>query len=184
MLNSKSLIKISAGLILVSTIGFSGKAHAQTTVPLSGAVSNTCTFGTPTAGTLVQSTTSAAMEGSSGVNGLNVGTAGKVTVTCNGGGSVTVAVPVFNGTVPTGFAQTVVQSMVQRGTTTAATDFTSIANGGTFFPGAWTGKATAPLAIPVGTSDLNVAMVAGKLDAGPLRSGNYAYNVTLTVVAN
>ena len=77
MLNSKSLIKISAGLILVSTIGFSGKAHAQSVaVPFSGNVTNTCLFTTPTAGVLAKSGTSAAMEGSGGLTGFNVGTAG------------------------------------------------------------------------------------------------------------
>ena len=183
MLNSKSLIKISAGLILVSTIGFSGKAHAQTaTVPFSGSVLNTCIFTTPTTGVLVKSGTSAAMESSGGLTGFTIGTASTVSVDCNGGGSLTVAVPVVASGVPAAFAPAVVQSIVQRGTNTGAADFIS-STGGPFAAGAWT-KPTTALVLPVGNSALNVAMVAGTFADGPLPSGSYGYNVTLTVVPN
>ena len=183
MLNSKSLIKISAGLILVSTIGFSGKAHAQSVpVPFSGNATNSCTLTASAPGTLVKSGTLAAMEGSAGVSGFNVGTAGTASVDCTNGGSLTVAVPVASA-VPAGFAPAVLQSVVQRGTSTTAADFTSADTGGPFDTNAWT-KPTASLAIPVGVSALNVAMVAGTQANGPLPSGSYSYTVTLTVVSN
>ena len=181
MLNSKSLIKISAGLILVSTIGFSSKAQAQTaTVPFGATVTNTCAFINPAPGVLAKSGTSAAMEGSGGLSGFTFGNAGRISVDCNGGGSLTVALPAV-AAVPGTFAPAVLQSTVQRG---ISTDFTSINSGGPFAPGAWTGKSAAPLAIPVGVSDLKVAMVAGTFADGFVPSGNYSYNVTLTVTPN
>lgn len=186
MLNSKSLIKISAGLILVSTIGFSGKAHAQTAiVNSSGTASNSCTLTASTAGILVKSGTLAAMEGSAGVSGFTVGNAGTATVNCTNGGSLTVAAPAPVGAVPMGFTPAVLQSVVQRGsgTSTNPADFTSANTGGPFDTNAWT-KPTTPLAIPLGVSALNVAMVAGAPTAGPVPSGNYSYDVTLTVVSN
>ena len=181
MLNSKSLIKISAGLILVSTIGFSGKAHAQTAdVTFSGNATNNCTIVASATGALAKSGSSAAMEGSGGLTGFgNIGTAGTASVACTNGGSLTVGAPVASGALPMGFAQTVVQSVVQRG---ASTEFTS-STGGPFNAGAWN-KPTTPLVIPAGTSALNVAMVAGAFADGPVPTGAYSYNVTLTVVSN
>ena len=183
MLNSKSLIKISAGLILVSTIGFSGKAHAQTaTVNSSGTASNSCTLTASTAGILVKSGTLAAMEGSTGVSGLNVGNAGTASVNCTNGGSLTVAAPVAVS-VPAGFTQTVLQSVVQIGGNTTPDDFTSANTGGPFKTGTWAKKTTA-LAIPAGPLALNVAMVAGAPTAGAVPSCIFSYDVTLTVVSN
>lgn len=183
MLNSKSLLKVSAGLILVSTIGFSAKAQAQSVdVPFNGVAPSSCAFTVPTAGTLAKAGTLAIMEGSIGVTGLGAGNAGKVSVNCNSGGNLTVAVPAVV-TVPASFAPVVVQSIVQRGTNTGATDFTSANTGGPYDTGAWT-KSTAPLTLPVGNSDLNVAMIAGARSDGNVPSGSYSYNVVLTVVSN
>ena len=183
MLNSKSLLKVSAGLILVSTIGFSAKAQAQSVdVPFNGDALNSCAFTVPTAGTLAKTDAFASMEGSTGVTGFGIGTAGKVSVNCSSGGNLTVAVPA-NIAMPVGFAPAVVQSVVQRGINTAATDFTSANAGGSYDQGAWT-KATTPLVLPTGNSDLNVAMIAGVRSTGSVPSGNYKYNVMLTVVSN
>ena len=183
MLNSKSLIKVSAGLILVSTIGFSGKAQAQSVaVPFGGSASSTCEFTASTAGILVRSATSAAMEGSSGVSGLSAGNAGTATVNCTNGGSLTVAVPVPIS-VPVGYVPAVLQSIVQRGTNIGSADFTSANTGGPFDTNAWN-KPTAALAIPVGVSALNIAMVAGTQANGPVPSGNYKYDVVLSIVSN
>ena len=184
MLNSKSLIKISAGLILVSTIGFSGKAHAQSAdVTLSGNATNSCTLTSSASGALVKSGALAAMEGSTGVSGFGVGNAGTATVNCTNGGNLTVAAPVAVGAVPMGFAPAVLQSVVQRGGNTNPADFTSTSTGGPFDTNAWT-KNTTPLSIPAGVSALNVAMVAGTPNAGPVPTGTYSYNVVLTVVSN
>ena len=186
MLNSKSLIKISAGLILVSTIGFSGKAHAQSAdVTLSGNATNSCTLTSSASGALVKSGALAAMEGSTGVSGFGVGNAGTATVNCTNGGNLTVAAPVAVSAVPMGFAPAVLQSVVQRGsgTSTNPADFTSANTGGQFDTNAWN-KPTTALSIPAGVSALNVAMVAGTPTAGPIPSGNYSYKVVLTVVTN
>ena len=185
MLNSKSLLKVSAGLLLVSTIGFSGKAHAQSVdVPFSGVEPASCAFTAPTAGVLAKVGASAAMEGSAGVTGFNVGTSGKVSVTCSNGGTLTTAVPAPTAALPAGFTPGVVQAVVQRGAAIGIGDFTSANTGGNFDTGVWN-KPTAAMVIPANAATaLNVAMVTGNRAAGAVPSGTYSYNVKLTVVSN
>lgn len=181
MLNSKSLIKVSAGLLLVSTIGFSGKAHAQTVdVPFSGLAPNSCAFGTPTAGTLAKTGALAAMEGGVGVTGMTNGTAGKVTVTCSSGGTVSAAVPTVV-VKPAAFNPTITQAVVQLGATNT---FTS--SPGTQFAGIPWNRPTVAMPIPASATpnDLNVAMITGATTNGTVPTGTYSYTVRLTATSN
>lgn len=182
MLNFKSLLKVSAGLILVSTIGVSTKAQAQSAdVPFGGTIPSNCVFGTPTPGILVKTGTFAAIEGSTGVSGVNFGTAGKVSVNCSTGATLTVAAPTAV-VVPATFVPAKTQSVVQRGTNTALTDFASANTGGPFWPAS--AFPAQGITLPAGNSDLNVAMVAGDVVSGSIPSGSYSYYVRVTVAPN
>jgi len=175
-----------ASCVALGSIAFGGKAQAQTsTVPFGGTITTVCTFGTPVPGTLVRTGSLIAVEATTGVVGFSTGTAGSVTLNCTGAAStVTVAPPA--GTAPTGFAPAVFQSVVQRGTNTGAADYTSANAGGVFDTGSWTTLGSnVPLAVPVGTSTLNVGMVVGtNSTVGVLPAGTYNYNVMLTANPN
>jgi hypothetical protein len=169
--------------MLLGSIAFAAKAQAApvtTDVPFNGAITGTCTFGTPTAGVLAQTGTFQAVEGSGGMSGgFATGTAGSVTVNCSGGGSLTTAVPA-QVSVPAGFTPAVQQSVVEL---VGSNTFTSANSGGSFDTGTWA-KPTTPITLPTGTSNLNVAMVAGTRTNGNPLSGNYSYKVTLTATPN
>jgi hypothetical protein len=181
MLNAKSLLKLSAGLLVLGSIGIASKAQAQTAdVPFNGTIPNVCSFGTPVSGTLSQSGTFAAIEGSTGITGLSSGTAGSVSVTCSSNaGTLSIAAPVTVA-APATFAPATVQSIVQLG---ATANMTSAKTGPSFNNTVWNG-ATTPIALPAGISDLKVGMVAGVNTAGTLPGGTYSYTVKLTVAAN
>jgi hypothetical protein len=183
MLNIKYCTKLSASLLLLSSIVFAAQAQAQSIdVPFNGTITNTCTFGVVTDGQLAQAGSLAAIEGSTGVDTLGTGNAAQVSVDCPNGANLTVAAPVAVSVPPT-FNPSVIQSIVQRGSNTASTDFTSANVNGPFDSNVWD-KSTAPLVLPAGNSDLNVAMIAGENAVGTIPSGFYSYTVTLTVAPN
>jgi hypothetical protein len=182
MLNAKSLLKLSAGLLVLGSIAVAGQAQAQTAdIPFNGTIPNACSFSTPVSGTLSQAGTFAAMEGSTGITGLGGGgTAGTVSVTCSSNtGTLSIDAPVRLA-APTTFAPATVQSIVQLGATAT---LTSAKTGPSYDTAVWNG-ATTPIALPTGTSNLKVGMVAGVRTAGALPSGPYSYTVKLTVAAN
>lgn len=174
---------ISAPLVFLSiTLGVANKAQAQSIdVPFSGTLPSACTFGTITDGVLVKDPARASIAGSAGITGLSVGTAGKVTVTCASAATLTVGVPT-PVSVPGTFAPAIRQSIVQRGTSLTPGNLTSANVGGNFDP--TIPIPTTPITLPIGASNLNVAMVAGVNAPGSIPSGSYSYTVTLTVVGN
>jgi hypothetical protein len=184
MFSIKNALKVS-GLVLAGAIAFApGKAHAQVTqdIPFTGGFGGTCTFGALTGGNLVRTGTLNALEGSAGLTGFGTGAAGRTTLTCTAGGTLTTAVPTVVA-VPAGFTGTMRQSVVQLGTTT---NFTSASSGANFDTGAWA-KPTTPLIIPGGTAQtLNVGMVAGTPGSTGVApaTGAYSYTVRLTATSN
>lgn len=187
MANIKYYVQLSASLLLLGAISFATQAQAEdedVTVRFSGTIASTCSFGPPTDGVLAKSGTLAAIEGSAGVDGLSTGNAGQVSVECSNGGQLIVAT-VEDFQQPGAFQPKIVQAIVQRGNNTASSDFTSMNTGGPFGSRVWRDRSsTAPLQLPTGLSELNVAMIAGDDVDGTLPSGDYDYRVTLTVTPN
>jgi hypothetical protein len=173
MSNVKSLIRISAGLLVLGSIGFAGQAQAQSVdMPFDGNVPGSCTFGTVTPGVLVRSSLGAVMAAGGGVFGPTPtnGTAARVTVTCTGGSALTVAVP--TGAGPAGFVPNTVQAIVQK------------ANGPEI-ASARLGPAFDPI---TGATQLNVSLAvgagAGVPNSPPIPTGNYSYKVNLSITGN
>jgi hypothetical protein len=178
MLNSKSLIKVSAGLLLLSTIGFAGKAQAQSVdVPFNLTTGASCTFGTPTPGGLILQN---GIVGVMAVGNIAIvsgpGTPGTVTLNCTNGGTLAVAAPVTVA-APAGFAPPSRESLAGFGST-----ITSAAIGNRFL-----GVSTTPAAVPPGPQTVSVGMLAGTpnapVPAAP-PSGTYSYTVRLTATSN
>lgn len=170
-----------ASCVALGSIALGDKAHAQSVdVPFGGTLTNTCVFGAPTAGVVARTGVSNAVEGSAGVTGFNVGTAGRVTLNCNAGGSVLTAVPAI-AAVPAAFAPTIRQAVVQVNTSAV---YTSRSTGANFDTGIWN-KPTAAAIVPAGLQTLNVAMIAGTPGSTALPpAGTYTYNVRLTATSN
>jgi hypothetical protein len=172
MSNAKRYLRLTAGFFLLSAIDLTSKAQA-----------GTCSFDVPISGSLAKSTSGDSVEGSVGLTGFNVGTAGKVTITCSNGGLLTVSAPNPISTPPS-FTESRAQALVQRGNNTTPTDFTTTLRGAvTPYPAPWN-KSTAPLGIPAGASTLNVGMIAGTTPGGTINSGFYNYGVQLSVTPN
>ncbi len=181
MLSLKSCLTYSASLLLLSAVA-GPKVQAQSVdVPFNGTAPTACTFGAITNGVLAKYGTQSAIAGAAGVTGLASGTAGRVSVTCTAPGSLTVASPT-TVSEPATFSPAVRQSIVQRGTNLNPADFTSANVGGNFDP--TIPVPTAAMALPVGNSVLNVAMIAGTNVAGTIPSGSYSYTVRLTIAPN
>jgi hypothetical protein len=188
MLNAKSLIKVSAGLLLVGTIACASQAQAQSVnIPMNGNLPGTCTFGAVSGGTLAKHPSPYAVMAATGGFPGAVGTAGRVTVTCQGSSALTIAPPVGSG--PIGFTPGVVQAVVQKGNSTIPPDMASANTGGTFEPsGPW--NITNPsMPLTSGSTILNVSMVAGSgplspPPTAPLPTGNYNYTINLSITGN
>ncbi len=191
MLKSNSCLKFSAGLLALSALVWASPAQSQTVnIPMNGNVPGSCTFGAVSGGTLAKVSGPAPimMASGGGISGgiFSAGTAGRVTVTCQNSSALTISPPTGSG--PIGFAPSVVQAVVQKGTSLSSTDLAGANIGGTFEPvGPWaTTNPTLPL--QSGPTVLNVSMVAGVTPssppAPPLPTGNYTYNITLTITGN
>ena len=177
MLNTQLNLKLSAAFILfLSTIA--PQAQAQSIdIPFSGTVSNSCSFSTPSTGTLTQSANYAAIESS----GISQGKGVQVSVNCGSGGKLTIEPPRAIQ-VPANFNVSTLQSIVKRGNGSTPEDIASASSGGTFT--AISTVATPTLILPAGNSDLNVGMIAGKNTPGTIPNGDYRYTVKVTIAPN
>lgn len=189
MLNAKSCLNISAGLLLLTSIVSASQAQAQSVnVPMNGNVPGSCTFGAVTAGTLAKHSSPYAVMGATPTFAGAVGSAGRVTVTCVGSSALTVAAPVGSG--PVGFTPTVVQAVVQKGNSSIPSDLASASTGGVFEPGGPWNTTNPSMPLPPGPTVLNVNMVAGLGMTGPgpipgpLPIGNYNYTINLSITGN
>jgi hypothetical protein len=172
MSNPNRYLRLIAGVFLFSAIAFTPAAQA-----------GTCSFGVPLGGSLAKSASGDSVEGSAGLTGFNIGTAGKVTITCSNGGILTTSAPNLVS-IPPNFNEARAQALVQRGNSTAPTDFTTTRRGVvTPYPAPWD-KSAAPMSIPPGTSTLNIAITAGTIPGGTITSGFYSYGVQLSVIPN
>ncbi len=191
MSNVKSLIRISAGLLVLGSIGVAGQVQAQTVdMPFDGNVPGACTFGTVTPGVLARSTPVAVLAAGGGIfppTSTN-GSAARVTVVCTGNSALTIGVP--TGAGPAGFVPNTVQGIVQRGTNSGPGDVASAKSGPAFEnAGPWaTTNATMPLA--AGPTQLNVSLAVGTGVTVPptppsaVTPGNYSYKVNLSITGN
>jgi hypothetical protein len=187
MSNVKSLIRISAGLLVLGSIGFAGQAQAQSVdMPFDGNVPGSCTFGTVTPGVLVRSSLGAVMAAGGGVFGPTPtnGTAARVTVTCTGGSALTVAVP--TGAGPAGFVPNTVQAIVQKAN---GPEIASARLGPAFDPIApWNLPNPTTMPLLTGATQLNVSLAvgagAGVPNSPPIPTGNYSYKVNLSITGN
>lgn len=170
-------IAFSVGVLLILT-SIAPNAQAQSIdIPFSGTVSNSCSFSTPTPGTLIQSPNYAAIES----NGISQGKGVQVSVNCGSGGKLTIDTPKAIQ-VPSNFNASTLQSIVKRGNGSTAEDIASASSGGTF--AAVSTIATPTMILPAGNSDLNVGMIAGKTIPGLIPNGDYRYTVKVTIAPN
>jgi hypothetical protein len=189
MSNVKSLIRISAGLLVLGSIGVAAQAQAQTVdMPFDGNVPGSCTFGTVTPGVLTRFSPVAVMAAGGGVVPPTLpggGTAARVTVTCTGNSALTVAAP--TGTAPAGYVPTTVQAIVQKATNGAETASAKL---GPVFDtvGPWNQPMTTTMPLTVGPTQLNVSLAVGAGGNVPnqpiVPTGNYSYKVNLSITGN
>ncbi len=187
MSNVKSLLRISAGLLVLGSIGVAGQAQAQTVdMPFDGNVPGACTFGLPTPGVLTKFSPVALMAAGDGAlpptpqNGI----AARVTVNCTGGSALTVAVPTGSG--PAGYLPNTVQAVVQKAN---GPEIASAKSGPVFDTIApWNLPITNTMPLLTGPTQLNVSLAIGS--GGPLGNaplvptGNYSYKVNLSITGN
>jgi hypothetical protein len=170
---------LGCGLAIVSLLATATPAPAQTAeVPFSGTFGGACSFGSPTSGSLTQSGTLAAIEGTTGIPGFAFGSTGAVGLNCTSGGSLTTSVPV-QVTAPSGFSPSVRQSLARL----VGSGIETSASSGVAFNSAWN-RPIAALPIPTGTHVVNVGMIAGQDVNGNVPVGNYSYSVTLSMTVN
>jgi hypothetical protein len=188
MSNVKSLIRISAGLLVLGSIGVAAQAQAQTVdMPFDGNVPGACTFGTVTPGVLTRFSPVGILAAGGGIMAPTPlsGTAARVTVTCTGNSALTVAVP--TGTVPAGYVPTTVQGIVQK--TTNGPEMAS-AKSGPFFDtvAPWNLPMTPTMPLGAGPTQLNVSLAVGAGAGVPnqplIPTGNYSYKVNLSITGN
>jgi hypothetical protein len=124
-----------SGLILASTLGLANSAKAvdyEVDVPFEGTVASNCSFGTVVPGTLGLNGTGNALDSKATTGGLS----GTVPLSCNGGATVKVMVPVDGTATPNptsttnkGFITVGTKPQIDSDNTTgvslAAGDFTS-----------------------------------------------------------
>jgi hypothetical protein len=193
MSNVKSLLRISAGLLVLGAIGVAAQAQAQTvTMPFDGNVPGSCAFGTVTPGVLAKpafgpGANYVVMATGGGLPIPPTGTASSVTVTCTNNSVLTIAPPTGSG--PVGFAPAVRQAIVQRNNNAGPLDQASANVGGVFEPGGPWNVTNPTMPLNPGPQLLNVSMVAGNgplapIPPTPLPTGNYSYTVNLSITGN
>jgi hypothetical protein len=187
MSNVKSLIRISAGLLVLGSIGVAAQAQAQTVdMPFDGNVPGSCTFGTVTPGVLTRFSPLAVMAAGGGIFPPTPqnGTAARVTVNCTGNSALTIAVP--TGTAPAGYVPTTVQGIVQKAN---SPEMASAKLGPAFEPIApWGQPMTTTMPLVAGPTQLNVSLAIGApantANPVPVPTGNYSYKVNLSITGN
>lgn len=146
-----------SALILAGTLGFASSAKAQTAdVPFAGTILNSCVLvPVATGGTLILNAEGTELSSSEGTGAIS----GQVTITCTGGGTVSVAQPVATLVTPT--TEITLASTLQLGA-------------GTLIGGV-VGSLPIPVLTPaVATVDMTATRAAG------MPSGVYTYNVVVT----
>lgn len=177
MKNLRRLALIT-GIAALSAVAFNPKAQAETkTVNFAATVAKLCTFSGTTSGTLAPG--DGWLEGSGGIPGLDTGTSGSTTLSCNGAATVSAGVPV-KLSAPAGFDDTNRQSVVYDVETTNAASSST----GTRLWGVYTNSS---LTVPADASRvLKVAMSAGAAPgtANNVVAGTYSYKVVVTATPN
>jgi hypothetical protein len=177
MKNLRRLALISGIAAVFSAVAFNPKAQAETKdINFSGTIARICTFGANTDGVLAAG--DGWVEGTTGIPSLNTGTAGSITLTCNGYATVSAGLPV-RLSAPIGFIDPHRQSVIyDTETQQHASNYT-----GTRF---WTNYYATNMTIPADTSrTFKVGMSAGSQGtAGNVVAGTYSYKVTVTATPN
>ncbi len=176
----KNLCRLAliTGIAALSAVAFNPKAQAETkNVNFAATVAKLCTFSGTASGTLAPA--DGWLEGSGGVPGLDIGTSGSTTLSCNGAATVSAGVPV-KLSAPAGFVDTNRQSVVYDAETTSAA---SSSTGDRL----WTGFTNSSITVPADASRvLKVAMSAGAAPGtvGNVVAGTYSYKVIVTATPN
>ena len=177
MKNLRRLALVSS-IAALGAVAFNPKAQAETkTVNFAATVAKLCTFSGTTSGTLAPG--DGWLEGSGGIPGLEIGTSGSTTLSCNGAATVSAGVPV-KLSAPAGFDDTNRQSVVYDAETTNAASSST----GTRL---WAAYTNSNIAVPADQSRvLKVAMSAGAAPgtAGNVVAGTYSYKVVVTATPN
>lgn len=176
----KNLCRLAliTGIAALSAVAFNPKAQAETkTVNFAATVAKLCTFSGTTSGTLAPG--DGWLEAAGGIPGLEIGTSGSTTLSCNGAATVSAGVPV-KISAPNGFDDTNRQSVVYDGETTNAASSST----GTRL---WAAYTNSSITVPADASRvLKVAMSAGAAPgtAGNVVAGTYSYKVVVTATPN
>lgn len=182
----KKLLRNSllASAVAVSVFGVASQAKAGTAdVPFDGSIAGSCTFDSPTAGTLVAASDPNFIEASSGVQyntASKGGATGKISITCVGNSQLTISDPV-----------PVSADAVNVNPSTAKAAYFKVVNGTTLYPspnaksGNWFSLGSSPnssLSIGSGTTNLEVGMSSRLITntSEPFPNGSYTYKVTVT----
>lgn len=177
MKNLRRLALIT-GIAALSAVAFNPKAQAETkTVNFAATVAKLCTFSGTTSGTLAPG--DGWLEAAGGIPGLDTGTSGSTTLSCNGAATVSAGVPV-KISAPAGFDDTNRQSVVYDAETTNAASSST----GTRL---WAVYTNPSITVPADQSRvLKVAMSAGAAPgtAGNVVAGTYSYKVIVTATPN
>ena len=177
MKNLRRLALIT-GIAALSAVAFNPKAQAETkTVNFAATVAKLCTFSGTTSGTLAPG--DGWLEAAGGIPGLDTGTSGSTTLSCNGSATVSAGVPV-KISAPAGFNDTNRQSVVYDAETTNAASSST----GTRL---WAVYTNPSITVPADQSRvLKVAMSAGAAPgtAGNVVAGTYSYKVIVTATPN
>ena len=178
MKNLRRLALISGIAAVFSAVAFNPKAQAETkTVNFAATVAKLCTFSGTTSGTLAPG--DGWLEAAGGIPGLEIGTSGSTTLSCNGAATVSAGVPV-KISAPNGFDDTNRQSVVYDGETTNAASSST----GTRL---WAAYTNSSITVPADASRvLKVAMSAGAAPGtvGNVVAGTYSYKVIVTATPN
>ena len=153
---------IASAVILCGTVGCSAAAKADsTTVDMTGDVAGSCTFGTPTPGTLTLNAAGTALETSA---------SGEAIVTCNTDGTLIVDGVTDNNAFDGYDSNNVAVTF-------------SVAGGGANLTEA--DIAGAGTTLPQGNTTLTIDLTATENTGGVLPAGTgYTYGVELTATAN
>jgi uncharacterized membrane protein YtjA (UPF0391 family) len=161
-----------SAVLLAGSLGFVGSAKAATgtaDVPFTVELPASCSFGTPTPGTLGLNALGNALDSKAAANSdVPAGTSGSVTVSCTGAGKVTVVSPVDNPVAPLTVNPTATTNVgfIKIGTQEIDSSNT-------------TGIALTPVAPATTVTDIpvEVNMTATKNTTDAFATGKYGYTV-------
>ncbi|MDD1413650.1 hypothetical protein MEN41_02940 [Dolichospermum sp. ST_con] len=181
MKNLRRLALVSS-IAALGAVAFNPKAQAETAdVTFSGNIPMSCSFSSTTGGSLVSSGGWVEAAGNS-VPGLDTGTSGSTTLSCNGSATVSPSAPI-KVSAPDAFDGSNAQSIIYIAENADGNRIVSSYSGSAPWQEYASNNSNA-IPIPANTSRvLKVGMTAGSGN-GTVVPGSYNYKVTVTATAN